>query len=143
MGDTKTKALQAATAVVFDFSAPRFQVLAYDRSALARESVDGQDTVNTALIVPRAVQLVMQELMLCIDGGKMDRHDGQHWQMWLEAFEEPTPQEFPLSAVRWLNARCKADDVKLQQGMVQWREALIEYLDQLEAEATAKGPQGS
>ena len=143
MGDAKLKAQEDAKAVLCDFSAPRLHILKGDRRRLARDITDttlcsqcgspvGIET-RDAMVVPRAVMAVMNEVVQAATNGKMNRHDGRQWQLWLEAFEEEegVQQEVTVGAVRWLLKHFRAEEVKIQPGLVQWREAVGDYLEDL------------
>jgi hypothetical protein len=49
-----------------------------------------------------------------------------------------SPTTAPKSLVDWLRAHVDADELKVQPGVVQWREALSEYLADAVAKAVGK-----
>jgi hypothetical protein len=131
MGEARRKLMLATRIVKFDFTLPKLVMVRADREGLGGGS----------RAVAAGVKILLNQLVQAKHKDGVDRQVGKAWAAWqeyiLEESEAGEPVdvvEMPLSQVEWLARIAKDETVKVRPEFAQWREALIDYLDELMAE---------
>lgn len=156
MGEALRKLRTAGQLVQFDVNLPHMTIARSDQHAFAVHPGSAGCTAcdtspsagrrgvcqahyDPALAQARAVRVLVGEVVRAAFGGQMGRHDGKVYAAWLEALDDiddgVTEFSLPLEQVRWLSKLAARDDVKLSPGLAQWREALVDYLEDTVAAA--------
>ena len=146
----REKLIESGKLVQFDFQAPALHLRQGDREAMNK---DADGAVDESLVVPRAVALVMTEIVTAAFApdpktgqGGLSRKDGKIWAAWQELFgDEPETSgqvEVPLGQIEWIKKHAVSDELKIRPGFAQWREALVDYLEQLLEAARAELAKG-
>jgi hypothetical protein len=130
------KLIEAGKVITFDFDAPSLFIQRGDRLWLRRNpdwrQEKPEESVNDSLVTARAVRMVVGEIVQAAYPQGMSRVDGKIWAAWLEVLDDDaeTKTQLPLAAIQWLQKRAEDDGVKLRPGLVQWREAVVDYLNE-------------
>ena len=125
MGEARRKVMNAAQIVEFDFAKPQCAVLLSDRAVYEKLEV-------TDPITAWATKLCMTAAVNAAHTQGIDRKSGRIWAAWLELMEEnATTFKVPKSQIEWLRDLIAKDDLRLPSGFAQWREELVDYLDEL------------
>jgi hypothetical protein len=142
MGQAKTKLTEDAKEIVFEYRAPEMMILEGDKANLER-NLDGGSTPGSA--TERATRLLLQNIIMAAYPQGMGRHDGKVWGAWLETMEIDTQSTatVTMGMVKWMLKHLVNEELKVPSGMVQWREALIDYLTALHAVESEKSPDRS
>lgn len=138
MGIAKRKIELAGTPVSLNLNAPKFTIRGGDRINLLNDEHGKPDAKN---VTARAVRLAILELVGRAFPQGMDRRDGKQWAAWQEILDEIDAKpsvSVPKSLVDWLRKHLDDDDLKVQPGLAQWREALSDYLSAVIAKVTEK-----
>jgi hypothetical protein len=121
----------AARVIKFDFTAPDLAMARADREGLG----------GGTRAVAAGVRIVLNQLVSAKYKDGIDRLAGKSWAAWQEYMLEESEGgeaadlvEMPLGQVEWLARIAKDDAVKIRPEFAQWREALIDYLDDLMTE---------
>jgi len=140
MGESQRRKMEEGKIVQFDFGAPALHMMKGDRDRFAS---DGQTCATCGAIlvkhderaVPRAVRYVTQQIIQAAFPQGMGRIDGKTWAAWLEAMDDDAEPvvSVTLGQVDWLKKHVLNDDLKVQAGLAQWREAVGFYLADLRA----------
>jgi hypothetical protein len=143
----REKLIESGKLVEFDFRAPALHIRKGDRESMNK---DDDETVNENLVIPRAVVMVMAEVVTAAfapdprtgQQGGLGRKDGKIWAAWQELFGDEAELkglvQVPLGQIEWLKKHVANDEVKIRPGFAQWREALADYLEQLCEQVRAK-----
>ncbi len=123
MGEARKRFLDAARLVTVDFSAVPLQVGELDRSNLG---VSGDSDARAA-----AARFVINRLVNLKHPQGMDRTDGKTFASIQDAMEETGPVEMLASQVRWIAKIAEDDALKVDVGIVRWREQLVDFLDKI------------
>jgi hypothetical protein len=128
MGEARRKLVLAARMVTFDFAAPGLVLSRADQEGLG----GGQKAKA------QATRILLGQLANAKYKDGMDRPVGKVWAAWqelmLEETEDGSPAqvvEIPMSQLDWLVKLAKDDAVKIRPELAQWREALVDYLEDL------------
>lgn len=138
MGESQRRKMEEGKIVTFDFSAPLLHMMKGDRNRFATDSQPCATCGAVAVThyeraVPRAVRYVMQQIVQAAFPQGMGRGDGKTWAAWLEAMDDDAEDkvEVTLGQTQWLKKHVLNDDLKVHQGLAQWREAVGYYLADL------------
>ena len=143
MGEAHRRKLEEGRVVLFDFAAPALHMMKGDRDRFATDS-QPCDKCGALLAthpdraVARAVRFVMQQVIQAAFPQGMGRLDGAMWAAWLETMDDDADAavQVTLGQVDWLKRHLLNNDVRIQPGIAQWREALGFYLCDLRAVET-------
>ena len=127
----------------FDFAAPTLRVSKTDRVGLAMGEGGEKDETK---VVPRAVRFCIGQVITAAfaskgpgDPGGMDRKSGKFWAAWQEVMDDdPIQAEVTRGQVEFLKKYFEAEDLKVAPALAQWREAVLEYIEELLAPKPAE-----
>ena len=157
MGEALRKLKTAGREVTIDLNAPEMTIARSDLYAFAVHPgsagcpecrpEDGRRGICAAHYTPgsakaRCVRALVHAVVRGALGSEIGRVDGKIYAAWLEALDAiddgAMMLTLTLEAVRWLQKHASKDDAKVTLGLVQWREALVDYLDVLVERAEAE-----
>jgi hypothetical protein len=132
MGQARNRLATEGQKIAFDFDGPDMLVMKRDREFFLAEN-DG----NEALVVPQATKVVIAAISNAAFPQGMDRKEGKVWAAWLDAIDHgDTVVDITRGMLDWLLKHAEKEDLKLPGGQVQWREALVDYLQTLAREVS-------
>jgi hypothetical protein len=130
MGEARRKLFEASKVVCFDFNGP---ILSISKPDI--EGLGGSDKARA-----KAVRLIIHQLITAKFKDGMDRQAGKMWAAWQEILlpedgEENAPDsvEMPRQQLNWLAKIAREEDLKIRSEFAQWREALCNYIEQIES----------
>lgn len=125
MGEARKRFLDAARVVTVDLSAVPLQVENNDRVNLGVSDKDDAEarTAAARFLITRLINLKHPQ--------GMDRTDGKIFAALQDAMEETGPVEMLASQVRWLAKIAEDDTLKVDVGLVRWREQFVDFLDKI------------
>jgi len=128
MGEAKRKLQLAARMIQFDFMAPKIVMSRADREGLG----------GSSRAMAAGIRILINQLVSAKYKDGIDRLAGKSWAAWQEYLLEESEGgepidvvEMPLGQVEWLSKIACDDAVKIRPEFAQWREALVDYIDQL------------
>jgi len=120
----------------FDFAVPALRVSKTDRVGLTMGEGGEKDETK---IVPRAVRFCIGQVVSVAFPQGMDRKSGKIWAAWQETMDEdPKTAEVTRGQVEFLKKYFEAEDLKVAPALAQWREAVLEYIEELLAPKPAE-----
>jgi hypothetical protein len=130
LGEARRRLFEASKLIRFDFNGP---ILSISKPDI--EGLGGPDKARA-----KAVRLIIHQLIVAKFKDGMDRQSGRMWAAWQEILlpddgEENAPDsvEMPRQQLDWLAKIAREEDLKMRPEFAQWREALCDYIVQIES----------